>query len=71
MSTWKYCAGTFPPGIKLEADYGRIYGLVPDSDATYTITIRATDVHGQYADSVFKIVTRGKRTPFFLFSACH
>ncbi|VDI63194.1 Hypothetical predicted protein [Mytilus galloprovincialis] len=52
-------AGMLPPGVKLEPDSGRIHGLIPDSDATYTITIRATDIHGHFADSVFKIVTRG------------
>lgn len=55
-------AGSLPPGIKLEASSGRIHGIIPDSDATYTVTVRATDNYGHFADSVLKIVTRGTYT---------
>ena len=65
-------AGTLPPGVSLNAATGRIQGLAPDADLTYVFTVRATDNHGKFADSVFKIVVRGiliRITCTFIF--CH
>ena len=62
--TYTVVAGSMPPGIKLDKDTGAVKGVIPDADATYIFTVRATDGHGKYADNVFKIVTRGK-TAFF------
>ena len=43
-----------------------IGGIVPDTDFTYTVTIRATGGHGKYADAVFRMVVRGR----YLLAVC-
>ncbi|VDH92349.1 Hypothetical predicted protein [Mytilus galloprovincialis] len=50
-------AGDFPPGIHLESDRSRIYGIAPDVDAQYSFTIRATGSRGRFEDAVFKMET--------------
>ncbi|XP_052214906.1 uncharacterized protein LOC127833598 [Dreissena polymorpha] len=57
--TYSVVAGSLPPGISLRAFTGTVSGIIPDADATYVFTIRATDGHGKYADNIFRIVTRG------------
>ncbi|XP_052785193.1 uncharacterized protein LOC128220730 [Mya arenaria] len=57
--TYTLVAGSLPPGLKLGLDTGIITGIIPDADATYVMTIRATDGHGKYADNLFRMVTRG------------
>jgi hypothetical protein len=52
-------AGDFPPGVSLDQNTGNITGIIPDADATYTFTIRATDAHGKFADNKFKMVVHG------------
>ncbi|KAL4219762.1 Contactin-associated protein-like 2 [Mactra antiquata] len=52
-------AGDFPPGVKINQATGSVTGIIPDADATYSFTIRATDTHGKFADNVFKMVVRG------------
>lgn len=66
--TYQRVAGDFPPGIRLFGTHNRmIGGVVPDADAMYSFTIRATDGHGKYADAAFRMVIRGadncKTTP--------
>ncbi|WAR27244.1 hypothetical protein MAR_012948, partial [Mya arenaria] len=56
--TYTLVAGSLPPGLKLGLDTGIITGIIPDADATYVMTIRATDGHGKYADNLFRMVTR-------------
>ena len=59
--TYQLVAGDFPPGIRLFGSNNKmIGGIIPDTDATYTVTIRATDGHGKYADAVFRMVVRGR-----------
>ena len=53
-------AGDFPPGVTLNQNTGMITGIIPDADAIYTLTIRATDAHGKFADNKFKMVVHGK-----------
>jgi hypothetical protein len=53
-------AGDLPPGIHIESDGKRIYGMAPDADTQYAFTIRATGSRGKYADAVFKMETLGK-----------
>ncbi|KAL5009825.1 hypothetical protein ScPMuIL_012130 [Solemya velum] len=59
-------AGDPPPGISVSKT-GKVTGLVPDEDATYIFTVRATDKHNKFADEVMKIVIRDgnacKRSP--------
>lgn len=57
--TYSRVAGDFPPGVHLDSASGVITGIIPDADATYSFTIRATDGHGKYADNIFRIVVRG------------
>ncbi|XP_060563330.1 uncharacterized protein LOC132722785 [Ruditapes philippinarum] len=57
--TYMKVAGDFPPGVSLDQNTGNITGIIPDADATYTFTIRATDAHGKFADNKFKMVVHG------------
>lgn len=57
--TYTRIAGDLPPGLRLDPKTGSISGIIPDADATYIFTVRATDGHGKYADNKFRIVTRG------------
>lgn len=52
-------SGHLPPGTSLNMTTGHITGVAPDIDATYTFGIRATDIHGKYADGVFSLSVRG------------
>ncbi|WAR27239.1 hypothetical protein MAR_012943 [Mya arenaria] len=51
-------SGHLPPGTSLNMTTGHVIGVAPDIDATYTFGIRATDIHGKYADGVFSISIR-------------
>ncbi|KAH3811342.1 EGF-like repeat and discoidin I-like domain-containing protein 3 [Dreissena polymorpha] len=53
-------SGHLPPGTQLNMTSGHIQGVSPDVDAMYSFGIRATDVHGKYADGVFSISVREK-----------
>ena len=53
-------SGHLPQGTSLNMSSGHITGVAPDIDATYSFGIRATDVHGKYADGVFSISIRGE-----------
>lgn len=57
--TYARIAGDTPPGLSLDPKTGNVTGIIPDADATYVFTVRATDAHGKYADNKFRIVTRG------------
>ncbi|XP_053404273.1 uncharacterized protein LOC123555431 [Mercenaria mercenaria] len=56
---YKKVAGDFPPGLSLNQNTGNITGIIPDADAIYTFTIRATDAHGKFADNKFRMVVHG------------
>lgn len=53
-------SGHLPPGTTLNMTTGEITGRAPDIDAEYSFGIRATDVHGKYADGVFSLDIREK-----------
>ncbi|OWF47461.1 lactadherin-like [Mizuhopecten yessoensis] len=55
---YELVAGHLPPGTTLNNSTGVISGTAPDVDATYHFEIRATDVHGKYADGSFSINIR-------------
>ncbi|XP_060065433.1 EGF-like repeat and discoidin I-like domain-containing protein 3 [Ylistrum balloti] len=55
---YELVSGHLPPGTTLNNATGVISGSAPDVDATYHFEIRATDVHGKYADGSFSISIR-------------
>ncbi|XP_069108507.1 EGF-like repeat and discoidin I-like domain-containing protein 3 [Argopecten irradians] len=55
---YELVSGHLPPGTTLNNATGEISGTAPDVDATYQFEIRATDVHGKYADGSFSINIR-------------
>ncbi|XP_052782386.1 uncharacterized protein LOC128218739 [Mya arenaria] len=57
-------AGTMPPGLMI-SNNSEIAGRVPDLDAIYSFTIRATNVNDKYADAVFRmqIIERNQCLP--------
>jgi len=48
-----------PPGLQI-VNNTHISGRVPDVDALYSFTIRATNVYDKYADMVFRMQIIGK-----------
>lgn len=44
-----------PPGLSVDSKNSRIYGQVPDLDALYSFTIRATNVKDKYEDAIFRM----------------
>ncbi|XP_033740047.1 lactadherin-like [Pecten maximus] len=55
---YEVVSGHLPPGTTLNNATGVISGTAPDVDATYHFEIRATDIHGKYADGSFSINIR-------------
>ncbi|KAL4219765.1 Lactadherin [Mactra antiquata] len=52
---YKVVAGTMPPGLTIDSNGSRITGKVPDVDALYSFTVRATNSYDKYADAVFRM----------------
>lgn len=50
-----------PPGLNIDSKNGLITGVVPDLDALYSFTIRATNVKDKYEDAVFRMEIIGTR----------
>ncbi|XP_033741966.1 EGF-like repeat and discoidin I-like domain-containing protein 3 [Pecten maximus] len=55
--TFALVAGNLPPGFTLNGTTGHVMGVVPDVTTSYSFTIRAIDMHNQFADAVFKMET--------------
>ena len=49
-----------PPGLHVDSKNSLITGQVPDVNAIYSFTVRATNVKDKYADVVFRMEIIGK-----------
>ncbi|XP_045200208.2 uncharacterized protein LOC123554260 [Mercenaria mercenaria] len=52
---YRVVAGTMPPGLQIDSAGSRITGHVPDVNAIYSFTVRATNSNDKYADAVFRM----------------
>lgn len=59
---YRVVAGTMPPGLRIDSAGSRITGRVPDLDAIYSFTVRATNSNDKYADAVFRMEIIGRYT---------
>ncbi|XP_070560978.1 uncharacterized protein [Ptychodera flava] len=57
--TYSKISGSFPDGVTLDTNSGRLYGVAPSIDASFSFGIRALDQHGKYADAAFSLDIRG------------
>ncbi|XP_060563332.1 lactadherin-like [Ruditapes philippinarum] len=62
---YRVVAGTMPPGLRIDSSGSRIIGQVPDVNAIYSFTVRATNTNDKYADAVFRmeIIERNQCIP--------
>ncbi|XP_048240373.1 uncharacterized protein LOC124125433 [Haliotis rufescens] len=56
--TYTVVAGDLPVGISLDPLTGELKGVAPDLDATYVVTVRATNALGAFADAIFKFAVK-------------
>ncbi|XP_070577206.1 uncharacterized protein [Ptychodera flava] len=57
--TYKKISGSFPAGVTLDAKTGKISGVAPYIDASFSFIIRASNEHGRCADALFTMDIRG------------
>ncbi|XP_070560974.1 uncharacterized protein [Ptychodera flava] len=57
--TYSKISGSLPDGVTLDTNSGRLYGIAPSIDASFSFGIRALDQHGKYADAAFSLDIRG------------
>jgi hypothetical protein len=58
---YRVVAGTMPPGLRIDSSGSRIIGQVPDVNAIYSFTVRATNTNDKYADAVFRMEIIGNQ----------
>ncbi|XP_070560201.1 lactadherin-like [Ptychodera flava] len=56
--TYSNISGSLPDGVTLDTNSGRLYGIAPSIDASFSFGIRALDQHGTYADTAFSLDIR-------------